>query len=143
MRRAAFVLAVLLSAAPALAGEKAGDPGTHVEMPYLIAPLMVDDKLYGYAYISPQVVTASRNASLEVREKIAFIQDAYVRDVNATPVGKAGDPKAVDTKAVIARLLADTRRIVGGGKVVDVVLLNVQVTPLRQDEALPAKPPEG
>ena len=119
---------------PALAGEKAGDPGTNVEMPFLIAPLSVDGKLFSYAYISTKVVTTSRTASLEVRDKIPFIQDAFVRDVNATPVGMAGDPKTVDRAALVARLSGAVKRIVGATKIAAVVIIQIQISLLHPIE---------
>lgn len=151
MRRLLATLAVFaaLAASPAFASghgaggekkpdEKGGDPGRNVEMPFLIAPLNVDGKLYGYAYISPKVVTTSAAASLEVREKLAFIQDLYVRDVNSMPVAKADDPHTVDERALVVRLLADTRKIIGGNKIVKVMLVQVQISPIRPDQAVAA-----
>ena len=149
MRRV-FALLVLLAAAfaagPAYAEGKPatpgplGDPGTNVEMPFLIAPLAIDGRLYGYAYISLKVVTSTQKAALEVREKVAFVQDAYVRDVNARTIGKATDPKTVDNPALIARLLDDTRRIIGASKIVNIQLIDVQISPIRPGEAVAAKP---
>ena len=110
-------LAVALVAGPAAAAEKAGDPGTNVEMPFLIAPMSKDGKLLGYSYISSRLVASSQGAALEIRDKIAFIQDAYVRDVNAAPVALASDPTAVDTTLLASRLVADARKIVGSAKV--------------------------
>ena len=129
----AFSLAV--AGQPALAAEKAGDPGTNVEMPFLIAPMTVDGKLFSYAYISTKVVTNSRNASLVVRDKIPFIQDAFVRDVNKTPIGLADDPKTVDESALIERLMADVTQVVGAAKVARVVLIKIQISLLRPTEA--------
>ena len=143
--RAVLVLAlfiVCVASGPAYAGEKAGDPGTNVEMPFLIAPLNVDGKLFSYAYISTKVVTTSRTASLEVREKIPFIQDAFVRDVNATPIGRAGDPKTVDRPALIARLTATVKRIVGGAKIAAVVIIQIQVSLLHPVETPSQGAPE-
>src|SRR5258707_4695300 len=100
MRHAPLLAALLLAvwaAAPACAAEKAGDPGTNVDMPFLIAPMSKDGKLLGYAYISSRLVASSQRAALDIRDKIAFIQDALVRDVNAVPVSRASDPTAVDT----------------------------------------------
>jgi len=54
-------------------------------MPFLIAPMSKDGKLLGYAYISSKLVASSPGATIAVREKLAFIQDAFVRDVNAKP----------------------------------------------------------
>jgi hypothetical protein len=141
--RAAIALCVVvltLWGGPAVAGEKAGDPGTNVELPFLIAPMAVDGKLTGYAYISSKVVTTSRDASLEVRNKIPFIQDAFVRDVNAEPICKANDPKVVDNAALIARLNADVKRIVGATKISTIVIIEVQISELHPNQALTAPP---
>ena len=85
--RKLLAAALVLAVTPAFAGEKAAsEPGTHVEMPFLIAPMSADGKLLGYAYISSKLATATPQASVEVRDKLAFIQDAFVRDVNAAPM---------------------------------------------------------
>jgi hypothetical protein len=134
MRRLSALFAVLIALGPAMAAEKPGDPGTNVEMPFLIAPMTVDGKLYGYAYISLKAVTASQPDALLLRGKLAFVQDAFVRDVNAAPIGKAGDPKAVDEAVLTARLLDDARRIVGAHKVVKILVVQSKVTPIRPSE---------
>ena len=54
---------------------------------------------------------------LAVRDKLAFIQDAFVRDVNGDAVAKPDDPEKVDMPALEARLLADARKVMGAGKV--------------------------
>ncbi len=108
-------------------------PGSTVEMPFLIAPMTIDDKLVAYAYITSSVVAASPAAALEVRSKLAFIQDAYVRDVNAAPISKASDPKTVDMPGLAARLLADARRIVGAGKVAKINIVAIKFAPLHSN----------
>ena len=100
----AVILAILTAVAlPALAAEEAksgakeagakgGKPGTNIEMPYLMAPLTnADGKLTGYAYITSRLTAASESAALTVREKLAFIQDAFVRDVNDEGVATADE----------------------------------------------------
>jgi hypothetical protein len=142
MRRISAILALIaavLTAAPALA-EKAGDPGTNVEMPFLIAPLSVDGKLYGYAYVSLKIVTTTQGAALQVRDKVAFIQDAFVRDVNAVSIGLPKDPKTVDKAALVVRLLADAKRVIGAAKIASVVLIQVQISPIHPGEAVAANP---
>lgn len=106
-------------------------PGTSVEMPYLIAPVVVDGSLYANAYISTRIGATSPAATIVVRDKLAFIQDAFVRDVNAAPIGKPGDQTTVDVPALSARLLADTRRIVGPGLVDRLDIIRIQINPLR------------
>jgi hypothetical protein len=125
MRRmiAALLTFALLSAlqpaqaAGAVAAEKEGPPGTNVEMPFLIAPMSKDGKLLGYAYILGKLVASTQSAAIDVRDKLAFIQDAFVRDVNGAPIGKTDDPTQVDIDLLKARLTADARRIVGQDKV--------------------------
>jgi hypothetical protein len=130
MRIPAFLL-VLAVAAPALAGEKAPEPGTSVEMPYLIAPVIVEERLVSYAYVSSKIVGTSPTAAIEIRLKLPFIQDAFVRDVNKTAIGTAADPAKVDEPALQARLLADAKAIVGPTKVSGLKLIQVQMAPMR------------
>jgi hypothetical protein len=138
--RALSALVVLLAlASPAMAAEEAPkadskkkveEPGTHVQMPFLIAPMSVDGKLQGYAYISSKLVAATPAASVEIRDKLAFIQDAFVRDVNGDPIGKATDPTAVDTAVLMTRLVTDAKKIVGASKVVSITFTQIQFSPL-------------
>ena len=66
-------------------------------MPFLMAPMNgADGNLAGYAYISSLVTAGSDAGANEVRDKLAFIQDALVRDVNGAPVSKADDPTQID-----------------------------------------------
>jgi hypothetical protein len=139
MRKLAIAFVLLsLPAFAADAPKKAEEPGTHVEMPFLIAPMSEDGKLVGYAYISSKLVSASPSASVEIRDKLAFIQDAFVRDVNAAPIGKTDDPKSVDMALLSQRLVADARRVVGEAKVANIVFKQVQFAPLHSDGATDA-----
>ncbi|MGB8363811.1 MAG: hypothetical protein ACLQUZ_03365 [Rhizomicrobium sp.] len=125
---AAIFAALLIARAPARAGDAASDhsPGTSVEMPYLIAPVVVNGTLVANAYIMTKIITTSPAATITVRERLPFIQDAYVRDVNATPIGKPSDPATVDGPALAVRLLADARRIVGRDRVMTVDIYRIQ-----------------
>ncbi|MBI3675267.1 MAG: hypothetical protein HY243_01450 [Proteobacteria bacterium] len=132
MVRAVFAaLFALLAAAPA-AGEEKIAPGSSVEMPYLIAPVIVNDRLTAYAYVSSKIVATSPANAIEVRAKLAFIQDAFVRDVNARPIGKPDDPATVDTESLKARLLADAKRIVGAAKVLTIEFVTIQMSPMHE-----------
>jgi hypothetical protein len=129
------ILAFLLSATTAsLAADapkpKAEEPGTHVQMPFLIAPVSVDGKLAGYVYISSKLIAATPMASVEIRDKLAFIQDAFVRDVNAAPIAKSQDIASIDRAALGARLVADAKRIVGAAKVVTIEFTQIQFATL-------------
>ena len=143
MRRIAAALCLFIAVVPALAAEKAddatvkgGEPGPNVEMPYLMAPMNgADGKLAAYAYISTRLTAGSPAAALQVRDKLAFIQDAFVRDVNSAGVAAAGDLDNVDIAAVESRLTADARRIIGVPNVKMVTVCTVQVAPLHAKQA--------
>jgi hypothetical protein len=125
--------------------KKGGKPGTNVDMPYLIAPLTdADGKLIGYAYLSSRLTAMSDTIGLAVRDKLPFIQDAMLRDVNAEPISTADDPEKVDIQGVEKRLFSDAAKVMGAGKVRLFTLCTVQISPLHPVEppALNA-PPEG
>jgi hypothetical protein len=150
MRRKLLALALLIcAAAPAAGADDAAKsaatkvPNYNVQMPFLMAPMTgADGKLAGYAYLSPQLNAGSDTATQDVREKLPFIQDAFVRDINGAAVTTAADPATVDVPAVEARLLADARRVMGAAKVKAVIICTVQIAELhpRQTQALVAPP---
>ena len=123
---------------------KKGRPGTNIDLPYLMAPLTnPDGKLIGYAYLSSRLTAASEKNALAVREKLPFIQDAMLRDVNADPISTADDPEKVDIAGVERRLLVEAAKVMGAGKVKVITLCTVQISQLRPKET-PAlySPPE-
>jgi hypothetical protein len=111
------------------------EPGNIVPMPFLIAPMSKDGKLLGYAYISSKLECSSSNSTIAVSDKIAFIQDVNVRDVNAHSVARADDPLKVDEEALSLRLADNARQFVGGNKVVRIMLTQVQFAPLHPSES--------
>jgi hypothetical protein len=131
-------------------GEKAGEaakkgkPGTNVDLPYLMAPLTnPDGKLLGYAYLSSRLTATSEGVVTAVREKLPFIQDAMLRNVNADPISTPDDPEKVDIVGVEKRLLAEAAKVMGAGKIKVITLCTVQISEIRPKET-PAlhSPPE-
>jgi len=150
MRWMFAALVIALAIAPAAAaekeaangGDKAGAPGTNIDMPFLMAPMTGEDgKLSGYAYISSRLTASSDASATLVRDKIAFIQDAFVRDVNRSEVAASGIPPLVDNAALQTRLLADARAVVGQGKVQSIAIVQVQFAPLHPSPVTPAAVP--
>jgi hypothetical protein len=134
VRLTAIALLGLLAAKPLCAADAPKpkpEPGTSVEMPYLIAPVIVDGKLVANAYVSNKVIATSPAHAIDIRDKLPFIEDAFVRDVNAKPIGKESDPATVDEAALQVRLLADARRIIGASAVADVKIIRIQTVELR------------
>jgi hypothetical protein len=123
---------------------KKGKPGTNVDMPYLMAPMTdAEGKLSGYAYISTQLTATSEGMGTQVRDKLPFIQDAMVRDVNGTGVTTADDLEKIDVPGVEKRLLADAVKVMGAGKIKTITICTVNIAPLHPVQT-PARdvPPE-
>jgi hypothetical protein len=142
MRRILAASILLAATVPAIAAEPAagGAPGTNIEMPFLMAPMKgADGNLAGYAYIQCRVTTNNDSSANDVRDKVAFIQDAFVRDINGAPVSKPDDVTQVNMPGLQARLLADARRIIGPGKITAPPHPESTVTP--HTPAAPAKAP--
>jgi len=123
---------------------KKGPAGTNVDMPYLMAPMTdAEGKLSGYAYMSTRLTAATEATALAVRDKLPFIQDAMVRDVNNAGIAVPEDLEKVDVPAVERRLLADASKVMGAGKVKQITICTVNIAPLRPVQT-PARdtPPE-
>lgn len=139
-----FAVSLVLPAAAAEKGEdiKGGKPGTNVPMDYLMAPLAgPDGKLFGYAYINARLTATSEVFVVPVRDKLPFIQDAFVRDVNAKGIATTDDPQAVDVPALEARLLADAVHVMGPGKVKMITVCTVNIAELHPVQT-PSPEPE-
>jgi hypothetical protein len=142
MRKAAILLLLAAQAlsvsVPARAADndaKKGEPGTNVEMPFLMAPLSnADGKLLGYAYISTRLTAMSDTYALAVRDKLPFIQDKMVRDVNADAVATPDDPEKVDIPVLERRLLGDAAQVMGAGKVKLITICTVQIAELHPSQ---------
>lgn len=145
MLRRLLLALPLLAAAPALAAEHgapskseaatSGPPGTNIDLEYLMAPLTAENgKLLGYAYINPRITVASEGLVTPVRDKVPFIQDAFVRDVTTRGIATDHDPRSVDIKGVEARLLANATKVMGPGKVKLVTVCTVQIAELHPNQ---------
>jgi len=154
MKRAAILALAASLALPAFAAEgkksapdgepKKGPAGTNVDMPYLMAPMNdAEGKLSGYAYMSTRLTASSEANALSVRDKLPFIQDRMVRDVNNAAIVTPDDLEKVDVPAVEKRLLADAAQVMGAGKVKQITVCTVNIAPLHPVQT-PARdtPPE-
>src|SRR5438105_4585761 len=77
-----------------------------IQLPPILSPMVVASRLEGYAYITVALTPGAQDKVVAIRDKMPFLQDAFLREVNKTPIVKADNPKAVDADAVKARLSA-------------------------------------
>jgi hypothetical protein len=146
MRRVLTALCLSLLPLTAFAAEGGQDakPGTNVPMDYLMAPLTnAAGKLIGYAYVTSRLTAASEFFVVPVRDKLPFIQDAFVRDVNAKGVASAADPQQVDVAALEARLLADAVKVMGPGKIKMITVCTVNISELHPTQTPSPEPTDA
>jgi len=103
-----------------------------VTMPIILAPMVVDSQLENYAYITIVLKPAAPAGVLTIREKVPFLQDAFLRELNGTPIVKADDPKSVDEAALKTRLLARVNQILPPGTVAELKFEPIVVAPVQQ-----------
>jgi hypothetical protein len=92
---------------------------------------MVANRLDGYAYIAVSLAPAGRDKVVTIREKMPFLQDAFLRELNKTPIVKADDPKTVDADAVKTRLVARMNQVLPAGTVAELKLGQIVLVPFR------------
>ena len=133
-----------LTASAAEEGAKGGKPGTNVPMDYLMAPLTnAAGKLIGYAYVTSRLTAMSETMVVTVRDKLPFIQDAFVRDVNTRGVATATDPQKVDVAGLEARLMADAVKVMGPGKIKMITVCTVNVSELHPTQTPSPEPTDA
>lgn len=135
MRRVLVLLLGLLCLVQAASAmetdrKRSAAPANALDMPFLVAPANRGDTLIGFHYISYRLVAPTPADVADIRNKIAIIQDAYVRDVYKTAVGMANDQSKVDAHALHDRMIAIARRIAGPKKVSDLVFMDMKFSPI-------------
>lgn len=91
-----------------------------VEMPMLVAPVTVNQRLYSYAYLRVKLEAASFEDALVIREKVAFVQDGFVREVHRSSIALNGDPQKIDGDGLRQRLMKVCDSVLGAGVVIDI-----------------------
>ena len=113
----------------AVGAEPAKDqPVTDVELPAFLAPMLNGNRLEMYAYITIALTPANREKMLAIREKMPFLRDAFLREVNKASIVKADDLKTVDTVALKTRLLLRVDQIFPKGTVSDLKFQRIVLT---------------
>ena len=105
-----------------------------VSLPPILAPMVVEGRLESYAYITIVLKPAAPAGVLAIREKVPFLQDAFLRELNGASIVKAGDPKAVDEAAVRARLIARLSPILPAGTVAELNFEPIVLAPVQAQQ---------
>ena len=138
MRRIALpLICVLLLAATAGRGGAAESEATRaangivdVELPAFFVPITVNARLENYAFITVSLTPTGADKVLTIREKVPFLRDAFLRELTKGTIIKAGDPTALDTPSVEARLMARAKAVLPADTVSGLKLEQAVITPV-------------
>ncbi len=124
--------ALALALAPSAYAAEAAEQGiVDVRLPALLAPMIVGPRLESYAYITIVLAPTGANKVLLIREKVPFLRDAFLRELNKGTIVKAADTKAVDAEAIKTRLTARMNQVLPAGTVAEVKLEQIVVIPVQ------------
>lgn len=90
--------------APVAEPEPAPAPTSFVTLEKLSAPLVHDGEVMGYVLLDLSLEVAGPEEISRVNERLPALKAAFLRDVTATPIGKADAPLVIDYEALTARL---------------------------------------
>ena len=84
-----------------------------VQMPMLVAPVMVRGELARYVYLSVMLILPDETNKMMLLEKIPYIQDAFLREVHGATIALGEDAEVLDEEGVGRRLLNICAKILG------------------------------
>jgi len=105
-----------------------------VTLPTILAPMIVDSRTETYAYVTIALKPATPAGVLTIREKVPFLQDAFLRELNGPSIVRADDPKSVDETALKARLLGRVNQILPAGTVAELKFEPIVVAPVKAQQ---------
>ncbi|MSP95010.1 MAG: hypothetical protein EXR00_07025 [Alphaproteobacteria bacterium] len=132
MATTSIAAALALALAPSAYAAEAAEQGiVDVGLPALLAPMIVGPRLESYAYIIIVLAPTGANKVLLIREKVPFLRDAFLRELNKGTIVKAADTKAVDAEAIKTRLTARMNQVLPAGTVAELKLEQIVVIPVQ------------
>ena len=108
--------------------EAAAQGVSDIEIPALFAPLIVEGTLRNYAYLSILVTPVTRDRVFIIREKMPFLRDAILRELNKSTIVKDGSPDKVDEEAIKTLIAARLNKILPAGTIKEVKIGQVIIS---------------
>jgi hypothetical protein len=109
-------------------GEGAAGGLVDVVLPQILAPMVSQSRLLGYAYLTVALAPSGADKVAVIREKMPFLQDAFLREVNKASISKQGDIKSVDAVDVKKRLETRMAAVLPAGTVSELKISQVVVS---------------
>lgn len=95
-----------------------------VDMPILVAPIVVNGEMDHYIYLGVVLQLVDDTHKSKLLERIPYLQDAFLREVHGPSIAHNNDPSLVDEKALIERLLRVCDEVVGANIVKNIAFRN-------------------
>jgi hypothetical protein len=92
-----------------------------VNMPMLVAPVMIKGQMARYAYLYITLELPDDSNKTMLLEKIPYIQDAFLREVHRGTIALGEDPGVLDDAGLGRRLMDACAKVVGADIVKKVV----------------------
>ncbi len=84
-----------------------------VNMPMLVAPVMIKGQLARYVYLNVTLVLPDESNKMMLLEKVPYIQDAFLREVHRGTIALGEDPEVLDEAGLGRRLMDACVKVVG------------------------------
>lgn len=84
-----------------------------VNMPMLVAPVMIKGQLARYVYLNVTLVLPDESNKMMLLEKVPYIQDAFLREVHRGTIALGEDPDVLDEAGLGRRLMDACVKVVG------------------------------
>jgi hypothetical protein len=84
-----------------------------VNMPMLVAPVMIKGQLARYVYLNVTLVLPDDSNKMMLLEKVPYIQDAFLREVHRGTIALGEDPDMLDEAGLGRRLMDACVKVVG------------------------------
>lgn len=84
-----------------------------VNMPMLVAPVMIKGQLARYVYLNVTLVLPDDSNKMMLLEKVPYIQDAFLREVHRGTIALGEDPFVLDEAGLGRRLMDACIKVVG------------------------------
>ena len=84
-----------------------------VNMPMLVAPVMIKGQMARYVYLNVTLVLPDDTNKMMLLDKIPYIQDAFLREVHRGTIALGEDPDMLDEAGLGRRLMDVCTKVVG------------------------------
>lgn len=103
------------------------DSPSLIDMPIIVAPIVVDGRLVNYAFVSLRLDIADGRDPWKVREKTTYLRDAMIRAAHSEPLNDPDNPSQINREKAARVWMAAANRVLGDEAVREVRISNADI----------------